>query len=258
MALLACLTLQPVFATDVSTGFDLYTNAPGSFFDATAFGLGIIPMVGYPFGPYTTNIIYERDNGFTCATPPCLGNTVNIHMFAFALESASPVNIGGSFFDVFETINDTAGVIPLSSLPQPDVLNPSTGTYTVDEQTGSGGAFDMSMTIWADVIIADVGQGINEAAALSNSNCATPPCHFSAPAISISETGGTWDTTAAINDLHSGTYPAGSFYVSGTGNVTGPIQYTESLSPEPSSALLLAGALLGLYAGRRSIRGVRG
>ena len=246
--LFGCLAGQSLFATDVSTGFDLFETAPGAFFDATAFGLGIIPMVGLPIGPWVTDTIIERDNGFTCGVPPCLGNTVNIHMFALSLESAAPVNIGGSFFDVFADINDTAGVIPLAALPQPDVLNPSTGTLTIDELTAGGGAFDSGLTVWADIIISPVGQGRNSGPALSNSNCAqvvtSGGCHFAAPAISLSSTGGTWQTTPPLGDLHSPTYPAGSFYITDMGNHTGPHPVTAALAPEPGTFLLLAGAAI--------------
>src|SRR5947209_17029563 len=139
LAMMLGLTVHSAFATNIFTGFDLFKTAPGAFFDATGFGLGIIPMVGAPIGPYLTDTIISRENGFACAAPPCLGNTVNTHVFALGLESAGPINIGGSFFDIFMDINDSAGVIPLSLLPQPDVLNPSTGTLTVDELTASGG-----------------------------------------------------------------------------------------------------------------------
>lgn len=254
LALLALFVAGPASATDISTGFDLFETAPGAFFDATGFGLGIIPMVGLAIGPGPTDTIIARDNGFTCAVPPCLGNTVNIHMFALSLESAAPINIGGSFFDVFADINDTAGVIPLSVLPQPDALNPSTGTLTVDELTNAGGTFDSSLTVWADIIIADVGQGRTEAAALSNSNCAAPPCHFAAPAISLSSTGGSWQTTAPPLDLHNVTYPAGSFYITDMGNHTGPHPVTPALAPEPGSFVMLGAGLIALYAGRRAKR----
>jgi len=130
--ILAGLAGQSLFATDISPGFDLLQTAPGTFFDATPFGLGIIPMVGLPIGPGITDTIVERDNGFVCPAPPCLGNTVNIHLFALSLHSAAPINVGGSFFDVFAEIDNSAGVIPLSILPQPDALNPSTGTLTID------------------------------------------------------------------------------------------------------------------------------
>jgi len=251
--LLAGLTGESLFATDISVGYDLFHTAPGSFFDATGFGLGIIPMVGLELGPGNTDTIVQRDNGFSCAVPPCLGNTVNIHMFALSLVSAAPINIGGSFFDVFADINDTAGVIPLSVLPQPDALNPSTGTLTVDELTALGGTFDSSLTVWADIIIADVGQGRTEPAALSNSNCAAPPCHFAAPAISLSSTGGIWQTTPGLLDPHNATYPAGSFYITDMGNHTGPHPVIPALStPEPGSFVLLgAGAGIVAYLKRR-------
>src|SRR5436190_23090736 len=111
--LMAGLAGQSLFATDISTGFDLFQTAPGAFFDATGFGLGIIPMVGLPIGPGVTDTIIQRDNGFLCAAPPCLGNTVNIHMFALSLQSAAPINIVRNFFDVFADTNDPAGVIAL-------------------------------------------------------------------------------------------------------------------------------------------------
>jgi hypothetical protein len=242
----AAVAAPSVFAADVQTGFDLFQTKPGAFFDGTGFGLGIIPMVGVPIGPWTTDTIVQRDNGFTCPSPPCLGNTVNFHLFALSMMSAFPVNIGGSFFDVFMDINDSAGVIPLFDLPQPDALNPSTGTLTVDELTGSGGTFDSSLTVWADIILADVGQGRNEAAALSNSNCAAPPCHFAAPAVSMSSTGGIWQTAWFPNDLHNATYPAGGFFIDTLGNDTGPHPMDVALGPEPANWLLIAGGVLAM------------
>jgi hypothetical protein len=249
--LFGVMAVPIAFSADVQSGFDLLQTQPGAFFDATAFGLGIIPMVGRPIGPWITDTIIERDNGFTCPTPPCGGNTVNIHVFAQSLESAAPINIGGSFFDVFYDINDTAGIIPFSTLPQPDALNPSTGIYTVDEDgTGSGGTYDMSLTVWADVILTAVGQGPNSAPALGNSDCSqiitVGGCHFAAPAISLSSTGGVWQTTWFPNDLHNATYPAGGFYTTTMGNVTGPHPLAPAVGPEPASSLLFAGGMLGI------------
>jgi hypothetical protein len=244
---------QSMFATNIVVGFDLLTTAPGAFLDATGFGLGIIPLVGVPLGPGNTDTIIERDNGFNCAAPPCLGNTVNTHVFALSLVSAAPVNIGGSFFDIYYEINDSAGEIPLSILPQPDVLNPSTGTLTVDELTASGGTFDSSLTIWADVIMADVGQGRNEPAALANGNCATPPCHFAAPAISLSSTGGTWSTSASVLDAHNLTYPAGSFFIDSI-NQTGPLPVDVASIPEPGTFVSIASGALMVFLLRRGRR----
>ena len=250
------LSIPPARATDISTGFDLLETRPGAFFDATAFGLGIIPMIGREVGPAFTDTIYSRDNGFTCSIPPCFGNTVNIHVFAMSLESAAPINIGGSFFDLFYDINDTAGLIPLSTLPQPDVLNPSTGTYTIDE-LGSVGTYDLSLTISADVILSAVGQGPNYAPALGNSDCsqvvAIGGCHFSAPTIAISATGGTWQTTPVLDDAHNATFPAGSFYVSDTGNVTGPLPNQVALTPEPAAFVPLAATLCAFALRRRRL-----
>jgi hypothetical protein len=79
-------------------------------------------------------------------------------------------------------------------------------------------------------------------------------CHFSAPTISLSSTGGTWQTTPQTFDLHNATFPAGSFYISNMGNHTGPHPVQPALAPEPGSFVLLGAGLMGLGVARRKRR----
>jgi hypothetical protein len=151
------------------------------------------------------------------------------------MESVAPVNIGGSFFDIFVDINNSGGAIPQSMLPQPDALTPSTGSLTVTENaSGTGGTYTSTLNVFADVLIEPTGTG-------------TIAQHIpDLIGVTLSSTGGTWSTTPGATDLHNATYPAGGFYITNVGTHTGPHPVTQSTAPEPASYILMGAGICAL------------
>ena len=108
LALLGCVALLVAVVTwgcvakadaaSVLLGSDYLTTLPGTFFDFP--GIGVVPLEGRPIGPGNTDTIVQRQED---ANLPGMGSsdTIPIEMVALSLQSTAPVNIGGSFFDVF-------------------------------------------------------------------------------------------------------------------------------------------------------------
>src|SRR5579863_1083480 len=94
--------------TDVALGTDYFQTQAGTFFN---FMGQTIPLTGNPIGPGMTDTIIERQSDAV------LGGTTPIQITALSLESVAPVNIGGSFFDIFVTLdplnlsNDTGALV---------------------------------------------------------------------------------------------------------------------------------------------------
>jgi hypothetical protein len=84
----------------IPVGFDYLTTLPGTFFTV---GGNPVPLMGNPsmLGPYGSDTIVQRLN--SADIPDTIGQTATVStvMTKLDLESVAPVNIGGSFFDVF-------------------------------------------------------------------------------------------------------------------------------------------------------------
>jgi hypothetical protein len=125
------LALVPAAArADIIQGAD-YLNTTSGQFD---FGspIGTVNFVSNPIGPGTTDTIVQRQSDAVVNGP-----AVPIMITALSLESAAPVNIGGSFFDVFVSLD-------------PANLANDTGTLSV-MGTSTGGTFSSTLDVFFEI-----------------------------------------------------------------------------------------------------------
>jgi hypothetical protein len=127
------------------------------------------------------------------------GGTTPVEVTALFMKSTSPFTHNGQLVDLYATINNSAGKISTSALPQPDTTS-SSGTVTVY----SGGTFDSNINITADLIY--VKQG------LSVTNSANWVDHKAATAINLTSTGSSWSSTPPSGYPSSSSFPSGGFY----------------------------------------------
>jgi hypothetical protein len=88
---------MPASAGPIGPGFDLFQTVP---FTAELSVLGMVPLVGVPIGPGNTDTIVQRMGDL----PSGEGGMLPIELVALSLMSSQPVDIGGSFFDVFADV----------------------------------------------------------------------------------------------------------------------------------------------------------
>src|SRR5262249_51221379 len=101
-AALAAGRAGPAQAPSILPGARYLPPTPPSCLDFGA-GIGVVGFIGRPISPSnmgTTDTIVQRKAD---AILPVVGSsaTIPIEMVALSLQSARPVNVGGSFFDVF-------------------------------------------------------------------------------------------------------------------------------------------------------------
>lgn len=226
-ALGLALVAAPAGADPIGPGgFDLLHTVP---FVTTLGPLGQVALRGAPIGPGDTDTIVRR----TGELPSGGTGTIDIELVALSLESSAPIEFGGSFFDVFVTIN----ALGLPGLSQPDALQPSLGmiTITSHDDAAGGGTFDSFFDVFADVTLVPVGAG--------------QPFHTPAPLLHLENTGGTWSHDPSAGYPATRAFPANGFY-------PGPIPHQGAhpvvpSSPEPSTLLLLGAGTAALAAQRR-------
>lgn len=241
---------QPV---GILGGADYLTTVEGTYFD---FGgpIGPVNLVGKPIDPAAlrqTDTIIQRLQSIDLPTPGSSG-TSDLVITDLSLQSQSPINLGGSFFDVFVEL--TPGTT-------------SGGQMTVTRSTLNSdpaqlyGTFDSFFDVWFDVSFTEVGGGSSFSQSLTK--------HFT-------QMGASWSSMAPAGallvpglpgdlmaNIHSGG-PAGylDFYP-GPGafwHDTGGGRHGVALTiPEPDAyALLLAGlGLVGWVASRRKSGAVK-
>ena len=206
-------------ADPILPGFDLFATQPGTF--ANIPGIGVVFfMGGQPLIPGTNvDTIVERLQGIDPLPVGGMG-TISIILRDLSLQSVAPVNIGGTFFDVFVT-----------DLPQQAL-----GTMTVIHTNAAGGIFTSSLPIEALLTFTPVGGGDSFTTIFSTTlmaNCEwshTPPPGYPTPP----------------------QFPAGRFFpvaqrcieISITGNEAHIVQPGEV--PEPTALLLLGSGLAGI------------
>jgi hypothetical protein len=274
-ALIAALAITPAArALPLLEGFDLFSS-PAGLSSATIPGVGLVTLQGVPFDPLLgdTDTIVRRTN--PVGTVPCVGSPIDpgcpgaydIELVALYLRSVAPVDVGGSFFDVFVTI-DTLG---LPGIPQYDSLLPSVGELNVlthDDTLGigGGGTFDSTFfDVFANIIVTTVGGDPRNPADVVDSFV-----HQTGPMVTLA---GVWSHTPRLDDPRmipdvARRYPAGNFYP-GVDPVTGGKVLTPEEAalarhgvlpgqvPEPGSLLLFGGGLLALASVRRFRRRIR-
>jgi hypothetical protein len=191
----------PAFGQIAGPGYDAFQTGSGASVDLTSIGIGVVNLQGVPLpsstaaGPLgnTDTIMYSPQ------AIPAGGGTVPVNLYALSMKSSTPVTFMNQQADVYITVNNTGGVIPTGSLPQPDTLTPSTGTITVYPSTST---FDSSITINADVIIVKTGGNpANTSVVLANQP---------ANSVTMTQTGSSYSTTPPANYPLTTTSPLGS------------------------------------------------
>lgn len=148
LMLLSCLLVRAdLVRAGTETMQTVPTVALGSMYFQTLVGtsfnfpgIGVVNLIGQPIGPGLTDTIVQRNADATIG-----GGAIPIHITALSLASTAPVNVGGTLFDVFVTLD-------------PRHLADDIGTATVSG-TLAGGTFSSSFTEFLDVRITPHGGG---------------------------------------------------------------------------------------------------
>jgi hypothetical protein len=198
MLLIAGLCAFSVFAsaqTPPTAGYDLLATTAGSTCDLTIIGLGVIPLEGVPIA----SSLGDTDTMMHRPTNTEFGQPQTLLVTALFMKSTKSVVFQGKAADVYVTLNNSAGVIPTSVLPQPDALKPSGGTITIN----SGGAFTANFAINADVILVNAGTSVT--------NPKNYIAHQPASPVSFAPVASSWSATPPNGYPFSSTFPSGGF-----------------------------------------------
>jgi hypothetical protein len=214
-------------ADPIGPGFDLFTTRPGTVANIPGFGL-VSFMGGPPLIPGTNvDTIVQRLAGIDPFPVGGMG-TIPIVLHALSLQSVAPVNVGGTFFDVFATA----------------ALTQTTGSMTIFHNTVDGGIFISMLPINAVLTFTPVGGGMS----------------FTVPFATTLMAGCEWSHTPPPNYPMPAEFPSGGFFPRGqciesssAGNEVHVVEPAAAV-PEPTTLLLLASGLAGLAGfGRKKI-----
>lgn len=191
-------------------GYDFLSTGDGASVDLTSIGLGVVPLEGVPIEAALglTDTIMHRPTNTVFNQPQSLLVT------ALFMKSVNSLEFQGQLADLYITLNNSAGAIPTTVLPQPDTLNASGGTITVTGGQGSGGTFDATFVMNADAIFVHAGTSVT--------NSANYIAHQAAPQVSFSPATSSWSTTASAGYPSSTTFPSGGFYPIMVAHTNGP------------------------------------
>ena len=197
LALFVLLSLCSLPMTAQSAGYDLFQTGSGTSVDLSSLGLGVVPLQGVAIQGTTgnTDTIIHRTQAV-----PTGGGTVSVNVYALFMKSTSSVTFQGQSADVYVTINNTAGGVSTSTLPQPDSLSASTGSVTVR----TDGTFDSSITVNADLIFVKAGTSVG--------NSGNWIGHQAASSTTLSSTNSSWSSSAPAGYPSSSSLPSGGFY----------------------------------------------
>ena len=183
-ALAVLLLAGSLLASAQSSGYDVFQTGSGASVDLGS--LGVVQLQGVAIQSSTGNADTIM---FRPQAVPSGGGTIPVVLYALFMQSISPINFNGTSADVYITVNNSGGAIATSILPQPDSLAASNGTITVyPNAQGTGGTFDSSITINADVIFVPAGASVTNPANYLGHQTASP--------ITLSQTGSSYSTTA--------------------------------------------------------------
>jgi hypothetical protein len=193
----AVLLLSALPLTAQTAGYDLLQTGSGAKVDLSSLNIGI----------GTVNLQGQQLDGTLGNTDTIMhrtqdtvgGGTTPVVVTALFMKSTSPVTYKGQSSDLYVTINNSAGVISTTAVPQPDGSS-SSGSVTVY----SGGTFDSNITINADLVFVKAGTSIT-----SQSNWVG---HQSAPSINLTSTASSWSSTPPSGYPSSPSFPSGGFY----------------------------------------------
>lgn len=150
IAITGTTTFQTAPALTILTGSDYLSTAPGTFIDfslyGSPFGLGVVELEGTPTGPGNTDTIVERKDDATVVNPGDT-DTVEIELVALSLQSVSPVDIGGTFFDISVGLDGT---------------QPSVGELelTLDNAGTPSGTFSSFFDVFVEISLVDASTGV--------------------------------------------------------------------------------------------------
>jgi hypothetical protein len=230
LVLAGLLAAGSLLGTAQNAGYDVFQTGSGASVDLSSMGLGQVPLQGVPVQSSTNadTIMYRPQ------AVPSGGGTIPVNLWALFMKSVNPVTFNGQSADVYVTVNATGGGIATTVLPQPDSLSASTGTITVyPNSTGTGGTFDSSITINADIIFVTAGTSVT--------NSANYLGHQAAPAITLSQTGSSYTTTAPAG--YPSSLPSGGFFpkpVHVGQHPVVPAQNTGGGCPPPTPTMTIA------------------
>jgi len=202
-------------AGPIGPGFDLFSTPPGGGIlplSQMIPGAADVPLVGMPIGPGNTDTIVQRRTGL----PDGGTGVIETEIVALSLMSIAPVNIMGSFFDVFVTL---------------DPLMRSGGQVIVTGHGTGGGTFDSFFDVFTEITFTEVGNPMNRMVVPRQDQ--------------LTSMGSMWSHDPPPAYPQDPRYPPGGFYP-GPIDHTGPHPHTDPASPEPGSALLLVIGGLGL------------
>ena len=147
------LLASPLPVSAQSAGYDLLQTGSGASVDLGS--LGNVPLQGVPIQTSlgNTDTIMHRTQDTVG------GGKTPVEVTALFMKSKSSITYNNQPVDVYVTVNNSGGKIATSVLPQPDSTS-SSGTVTVN----SGGTFDSSITVTADLIFVKAGTSVTNSA----------------------------------------------------------------------------------------------
>lgn len=214
MAIGGITSSSSAWAGPIDPGFDLLTTPPGGGMIDLPGGLGSVVLKGNPIGPGSADTIVQRLTGL----PDGGTGRIETEIVALSLVSVAPIDIGGSFFDVFVTL---------------DPNRHSLGHLDITTHDAGGGFFDSFFDVFTEIDFI--------------SPTANPFRFFRQD--TLSGTGTPWSNTPTAGYPNDPRFPAGGFFLTAAGvNHVGPHPNVVPATtvPEPSAALLLASGLAGL------------
>jgi hypothetical protein len=197
-------------------GYDFLQTGDGASVDLTSTGLGVVPLQGVPIEAAlgVTDTIMHRP------TNTVFTQSQSLLVTALFMKSVNSVEFQGQAADLYITLNNSAGAIPTTTLPQPDTLNTSGGNITVTGSQSNGGTFNATFVMNADAIFVPAGASVT--------NPANYIAHQAAPQVSFSPATSTWNTTPPAGYPSSTTFPSGGFYPIMVAHTNGPHPVTPS------------------------------